>query len=70
MYIEASDHACPHLREQTRVETKPIFAPTAQECPFAAGRAAAEPLHVVQASAGIGGWWAFCSQADGAEARV
>lgn len=65
MFIEASDHGCPHLRETRRAEAAPTLAsPARAECPFGTERAAPEPLRSVSASAGIVGWWAYCSQAD------
>lgn len=70
MYIESSDHACPHLREQRAAETRPAPAVPAPQagCPF--GRGAAEPLRLASASAGTGGWWAFAAQARAMTARA
>ena len=65
MYLEASDHACPHLREQRAIEVKPAAAPASPQasCPFEAGRAPAEPLRLAPTNRSVGGWWAFAAEA-------
>ena len=65
MYLEASDHACPHLREQSVTAAQPTLAsPSSQaSSPFGAGRATAEPLRPASAGGNAGGWWAFAAEA-------
>ena len=63
MYLEATEHACPHLREQRTAEVKPAVSPSREAgCPFGAARAPAEPL-LASAGGSAGGWWAFAAQA-------
>ena len=64
MYIEASDHACPHLREQrVATEARPVASPPQASCPFGAGRAVEEPVRPASRRAAVGGWWAFAAEA-------
>ena len=65
MYLEASDHACPHLREQRQTETRlaTVALPPQAGCPFGAGRAPAEPPRLAPTVARAMGWWAFAAEA-------
>ena len=67
MYLEASDHACPHLRETHRAKVEAAAAiehGRSASGPLNGDRASSEHLGLVAATASVGGgWWAFKAEA-------